>query len=322
MKKLTAFAISALLFAALGFVAFAPLAQAHAELKECTPAIDGTVATAPEKLTCETSQAMKAEGSSLQVFDANGVQVDKGDSAVDLNDPERTIISVSLDTAKMKDGVYTVKWTTVSADDSDQATGEFNFTVGHAMEMHGTETPAAAETSTVTHPNDDPSIGVITIDGKQVTLKIVSPANDATVPAGDVKIEAAVDGVQLGEDYHLHFYLGDKLLGMAEGAETSFTAKLEPGAYEVKVTLGDSNHQDINNASVHVTVAAAEAAQATATPAATEAAPAATPAPTETAPSTLPATGDEVGFGFYALLAVLGLVIFGAGTFVYARNKQ
>lgn len=322
MKKLTAFAISALLFVALGFVAL-PLAQAHAELKECTPAIDGTVATAPEKLTCETSQAMKAEGSSLQVFDANGVQVDKGDSAVDLNDPERTIISVSLDTAKMKDGVYTVKWTTVSADDSDQATGEFHFTVGHAMEMHGTETPAA-ETSAVTHPNNDPSIGVITIDGKPVTLKIVSPANDATVPAGDLEIQAAVDGVQLGEDYHLHFYLGDKLLGMAEGAETSFTAKLEPGAYEVKVTLGDSNHQDINDASVKITVAAAEAAQAqaTATPAATEAAPAATPAPTETAPSTLPATGGEVGFGFYASLAALGLVIFGAGAFVFARNKK
>jgi methionine-rich copper-binding protein CopC len=36
---------------------------------------------------------------------------------------------VSLDASKMRDGVYTVKWKTLSADDGDEARGEFKLTV-------------------------------------------------------------------------------------------------------------------------------------------------------------------------------------------------
>lgn len=55
---------------------------------------------------------MKVEGSILKLFNADSAQVDKGDSAVDLNDPDRTGISVSLDSAKMEPDVYMVQWTT------------------------------------------------------------------------------------------------------------------------------------------------------------------------------------------------------------------
>lgn len=143
MQRISIFLGAALLMLALTTIAFVPVAFAHAEPKECTPPIDGTVATTPDKVVCTMTQALDAKQSKLEVFDAEGVQVDKGDSAVDLNNPDRNVISVSLDTTKMKDGVYTVKWETFSTDDNEEANGEFKFTVGSGA----TAQPTAAATA-------------------------------------------------------------------------------------------------------------------------------------------------------------------------------
>jgi methionine-rich copper-binding protein CopC len=71
---------------------------------------------------------MDGKRSSLRVFDSAGVRVDKSDSQVHAGDG-RTI-SVSLDAAKMRNGIYKIKWKTLSADDGDEAGGEFKLTVG------------------------------------------------------------------------------------------------------------------------------------------------------------------------------------------------
>lgn len=315
MKRIVALAASAVLMIALASVAFA-----HAEIKSCVPEIDGTVETAPTEVVCTSSQGMDATGSSLQVFDADGMQVDKGDSHVDLNDPDRTKISVSLDTSKMSDGVYTVKWTTVSADDGDTANGAFKFTVGHAMHMdmaatpqaaatgqapsaaptEAAATPAAAAAVEVTHPNNDPSVGVMTIDGKTVTLKLVSPTNHATLPAGDTTVTAEVDGVTLGENgAHVHFFVDGNLMLMGAGAQTSATLALEPGEHELMITLSDSAHDDLGNAKVHVTVQAATAPAAT-----------------------LPATGALLPTGAWVALAAGGLLLLMGGALVFARKRR
>lgn len=318
MNKFFALVCSALLFLALGSVAFA-----HAEIVECTPKMNGVVETAPEKLYCEASQAMEATGSSLRVFDANGAQVDKGDSAVDLNDPERTLISVSLDTAKMSDGVYTVKWTTVSADDGDQASGEFKFTVGKAEEHSHAEGETHDEGDSHdegdahdvgdshdeggTH-QDDHSIASGTIDGQAVTLQIVAPAKDAALTAGEIKVEAKVEGITLGaNDTHLHFYVNGKLAGMGEGAQTSYMVNLDAGEHDLEVALAVGDHGDVLKAHVHVTVQAAAATS---------------PAPSESETQTLPATGGELNMVWFAGLALLGAAMFGAGAFVTARARR
>lgn len=318
MKK-----IIVLLSAILLTMAFAAVAMAHAEIKSCTPEINGTVETAPDKVVCTASEAMDPKGSTLAVFDAMGMQVDKGDSAVDLNDPDRVTIAVSLDTAMMKDGVYTVKWTTLSAADGDQESGEFKFTVGHEMHMH--ETPAAAETDTTQHPNGDHSIGVATVEGKEITLKIISPLDDATVPVGMVKVETSLDGATLGENgSHLHFYVDDNLALMGKGAQTSAEIEIkEPGEHEIKVTYSDSAHDDLIQVHVHVMVENA-AAQATAAP--TKAAePTAVPQPTvapTAEPATLPTSGSDNNFWLYAFLAGIGAGIIGAGVYAAVRARR
>lgn len=342
MIKIIALFGSALFVLALAMFVYAPAARAHADISECTPPMSGTVETAPDKVVCKASQGMKAEGSSLQVFDASGVQVDRKDSAVDLNDPDRLTISVSLDTAMMKDGTYTVKWTTVSADDGDEANGEFKFTIGHEMQMNETPSATGTENPNVTHPNDDPSVGVALVNGKQVTLKIIAPTDDAALPVGDVKVEATVEGLTLGQDgFHLHFYLDDKLQAMGSGAQTIFTMNPEAGTHEIMVALADHDHGDLNNAHVHVTVGAAQAQTATAivatavaTPTAISPIPAATPtsmametitptvAPTATTTPTLPSTGAAENSVLIALAALFGAAALVVGLFAFTRARR
>lgn len=329
MNKLIALCVSALLFAALGSVAYVSVALAHAEIASCTPPVDGTVETAPDKLVCKASQGMKAEGSSLAVFDSAGIQVDKGDSAVDLTDPDRLTISVSLDTAKMQDGVYTVKWTTVSADDGDEANGEFKFTIGHGMQMEQTTTPAASGDA---HAADNHGVARGMVDGKEVTLEMTSPAQDAMLEPGDVKLEAKVEGLNLGENSHLHFYVDDALALMGTGAQTSYTVKLEPGTHDLAIGLATGEHDDVLTVHAHVTVQAAQQANATTAP--TQAAATATAAPTEPAPtaaaataeptpsSTLPATGGTENNTLIVIVALVGVLIVGAGILIGARARQ
>src|SRR5581483_2617754 len=73
-------------------------------------------------------RGVRNQGSSLQVMDAAGNRVDNNDGQVDLQNPDRQRMFVTL--PPLPDGVYTVRWVTVSADDGDQAEGTFRFGVG------------------------------------------------------------------------------------------------------------------------------------------------------------------------------------------------
>ena len=108
-------------------VSLAGKASAHAEIESCQPPIDGSVESPPDKIVCTTTESMDGKRSSLRVFDSAGVRVDKSDSQVHAGDG-RTI-SVSLDAAKMRNGIYKIKWKTLSADDGDEAGGEFKLRV-------------------------------------------------------------------------------------------------------------------------------------------------------------------------------------------------
>ncbi len=307
------------------------VALAHAQISSCTPPINGTVEQAPDKLVCTTTEAMDPKSSSLSVTDASGASVDKGDSAVDLNNPDRNTISVSLDTTKIKDGVYTVKWKTLSADDGDAADGTFTFTVGMAMPVD--TTPAAGTT-----PNAEMPAAKITI---------VSPEEGATLTAGPVEVGVAVEGVTLGDQYHWHVYLDGTEVSMVMEAKASTTVNLPEGKHTLKVALADATHDELATAELAVDVqpaaqATVPAAQATAPAATSEAATsvpateaattavateAATPAaatetPTAAPVTTLPTTGGSTDFAMFGLLMFAGLVLFGAGAFITVRARR
>ena len=114
---------------ALLLFAFAPqLAAGHARYDRSDPAGESVLATAPAELRVWFTEELRSQGSSLEVVDAAGNRVDRGDSRVDLNDPDRKLMRISL--GALPDGVYTVRWRTVSGQDSDEMDGTFRFGVG------------------------------------------------------------------------------------------------------------------------------------------------------------------------------------------------
>ena len=98
---------------------------AHAHLVRATPAVGGTVHSAPSEVTLRFNEKIENVFSSVAVRDAAGKQVDKADAQVDKKD--RTVIRVSL--PPLDPGVYKVEWRALSAD-THRVSGDFTFTVG------------------------------------------------------------------------------------------------------------------------------------------------------------------------------------------------
>ena len=109
------------------FVAGVSGVSAHARYDHAEPDVSTLQADAPFVLrTYYTQELMSA--STVRVLDETGAQVDFGDGHVDLDDPDRKAMIVSLPGLAV--GYYTVEWTTVSAEDGDSETGSFMIGVG------------------------------------------------------------------------------------------------------------------------------------------------------------------------------------------------
>lgn len=130
---------------------------AHADYDNSVPAAGEVVSQAPQQVQVWFSQELfRREGqNSLEVYGPDDQRVDQDDAAID--DDNRELMTVSLQ-SDLPNGVYTVRWRTLSADDGDDAEGEFQFTI-QADEPEPEATPTAASTlaPTATEEADQPS---------------------------------------------------------------------------------------------------------------------------------------------------------------------
>ena len=85
------------------------------------------MAAFPAKLTLTFAEEVKPDSPVVKVTGPDGKQIDSGDAAVDLNDPTRTTVTVSLYAGGP--GAYAVHWETVSNTDEHPLSGDFSFTV-------------------------------------------------------------------------------------------------------------------------------------------------------------------------------------------------
>jgi len=114
-----AVASSALLLAAM-----TPRAFAHAFPDHAQPTIGGAVSPAPSEVKIWFTEKLEPAFSKLDVYDAGGAVVDKGDASVDPQDA--TLMHVSL--KPLPAGAYKVHWHAVSVD-THTTDGNFTFTV-------------------------------------------------------------------------------------------------------------------------------------------------------------------------------------------------
>jgi methionine-rich copper-binding protein CopC len=113
------------LVAAAALIAVATTAAwAHAFLDRAVPGVGSAVPHAPAEVKLWFTQALEPAFSDIEVTDADGRRVDKGDGHVDGTD--RKLLLASLE--KLPAGTYTVIWRVLSVD-SHRTTGDFKFTV-------------------------------------------------------------------------------------------------------------------------------------------------------------------------------------------------
>lgn len=99
---------------------------AHAYLTESFPRNGEVLEASPVEITAVFTQELVSGESVMKVFNADGDPVDNGDGGVDLFDPERQRMIVTVPDA-LPAGTYTVEWLVLSAEDDDPTNGAFAF---------------------------------------------------------------------------------------------------------------------------------------------------------------------------------------------------
>lgn len=99
-------------------------AFAHAFLDHADPRVGSEISTSPASIRIWFSDELDPASSTVQVFNAQGKEVDAGNPHVDAGD--KTLLIVSL--PPLPAGAYRVVWH-VTASDTHKTTGDFKFTV-------------------------------------------------------------------------------------------------------------------------------------------------------------------------------------------------
>ena len=144
--------LSAALFLAAIHYPLSTAVHAHADYDRSAPSADEVVSQAPQQVQVWFTQDLfRREGqNALEVYGPDDRRVDQDDAAID--DDDRKLMTVSLQ-SDLPNGVYTVRWRTLSADDGDDAEGEFHFTIeADRPEVMATSTAASAAAPTAAAP--------------------------------------------------------------------------------------------------------------------------------------------------------------------------
>lgn len=156
MKRYLQRIVVGALLAALGVVWHAPSALSHALPERANPPIEGVVPSAPRILEIWFSEEVDTTQLDITVIGPEGNQVDEGDAAVDLYDPERRRATVTL-ASGLQPGVYIVQWHSASALDKDAVDGSYQFLVDPSATPTALSTPAPSSEPSKPLPDATPT---------------------------------------------------------------------------------------------------------------------------------------------------------------------
>ena len=95
------------------------------------------------------------------------------------------------------------------------------------------------------------------IPNNGAAVRIVSPADGATIQGGEVEVKIETENFTLGDDgRHWHVYLDGSEVAMVTGADISQVLHgVSAGEHELEVTLADGEHQELEEGdTIHITV--------------------------------------------------------------------
>lgn len=116
-----------LLALVLALFAIPQIVSAHAIAMACLPRMGINVTRVPEQVLCQFNEPLVPSKILMMVTDAKGTRVDKNDTHF-YEDDNYTLV-VSLDTAKVTQGIYTVTWKVTDTLDQGETSSTFQFGV-------------------------------------------------------------------------------------------------------------------------------------------------------------------------------------------------
>ncbi len=193
---------------------------AHADHDHSVPAAGEVVLQAPQQVQVWfTQELFRREGqNSLEVYGPDEQRVDLDDAAID--DDDRKLMTVSLP-PDLANGVYTVRWRSLSADDGDDANGQFQFTIqsdeptAEAVQPTDTAEAAATEAPESTTEAAQPS-PTNTAQPEQAEPQQTPSAADTDSEVPETSPDQSDQGPRLpclGSSFPLILLLGGLLLG-------------------------------------------------------------------------------------------------------------
>ena len=220
----------------------------HANPTSYTPSSNSVVGingTLPEKVVIVFSERPEPKASYIHVTDSDNERVDKNDYGVNSNNPRES--SVSIDTSKLKPGIYTASWLALSRDDGHITKGSYVFTVS--------KTSNSSETSVKAMTNND-FVNSTIVDNVNLTYTI-SPFysginNNFTVSLSDA------DGKAPTNVKTVFLIFSNKQAGLGpisaeltkigEGQYSGSGGYLsQPGEWEVKIVVQRNEAYDLNH---------------------------------------------------------------------------
>ena len=197
----------------------------------------------PEKVVIIYSERPEPKASYIRVTNSENERVDKNDYKISANNPRES--SVSIDTSKLKPGIYTVSWLALSKDDGHITKGSYVFTV--ATVVNGSETGAISNNNFVDS---------VIIDNTNITYRI-SPFysginNNFTVSLSNP------DGNSSANIKTVFLIFNNKQAGLGpisteltkvdEGEYSRSGGYLsQPGKWEVKIVVQRTDAYDLNH---------------------------------------------------------------------------
>lgn len=154
---------SALFALLLNFVLLLTVASgtvlAHAKVDSATPGIGATVNTAPTTINVHTAENMKpgAQFSNLFVYGPSGELISQGDAKIPLSKPNEMSVAIKPE----KDGVYVVRWISVSAADGDPDQGAFTFMVKSGATGSSTQAANTSKAAPASTTSSFPTLPVV-----------------------------------------------------------------------------------------------------------------------------------------------------------------
>jgi copper transport protein len=142
-----------------GALAAGPTASAHTGYESSEPDRNEVVPEPPERVTVRFDREVDASSSTLRVLGPDGADVTEGDSGPGVADPGGVSLTVRLQD-DLPDGVYTVEWTVVDAEDGDATDDSFTFAVGEAAAFASPSVPAVSARTGAAEPAGDDDSGI------------------------------------------------------------------------------------------------------------------------------------------------------------------